>query len=172
MLKNLTKYFKPEEEKVEMTTETNAAAPAAVEMTAELTAQVAELQASFAQVSEALATKETALAEMAAKLEQAEAALATVAAEKEAVEAAAKQAVKDARMSKLVEAVGDVQASALMTATEGMEDAAFEKIVAALTVNIDKEANSEMFNETGVDAQPKAAEEEKPMDFKQFINKA
>lgn len=168
MLEKIQKYFK-QEEKVEMATETM---QVQVEMPAEMVAEITELKASFAQVSEVLATKEAALAEMATKLEQAEAALATIAAEKEVVEAAAKQAVKDARMSKLVEAVGDVQASALMTATEGMEDAAFEKIVTALTVNIDKEANSEMFNETGVDAQPKAAEEDKPVDFKQFIKKA
>lgn len=166
MLDNLKKYFK-QEEKVEMTTETNQA-----EMSVEMAAELTELKASFAQVSEALATMTTQFEDATAKLEAANAALAAVAAEKEAVEAAAKQAKMDARMSKLVEAVGDVQASALMTATEGMEDAAFEKIVTALSVNIDKEANSEMFNETGVDAQPKAAEEEKPVDFKQFIKKA
>lgn len=166
MLDNIKKYFKPEE-KVEMTTETNQA-----EMSVETLAELTELKASFAQVSEALATKEAAVAELAAKLEEATAALGLVAAEKEAVEAAAKQAKTDARMSKLVEAVGDVKASALMSATENMEDAAFDAVVGALTVNIEQEAKSELFTETGVDSQPKAEEQEKPVDFKQFIKKA
>lgn len=165
MLDNLKKYFKPEE-KVEMMTETNQA-----EMSVEMAAELTELKASFAQVSEALATMTTQFEDATAKLEAANAALSAVAAEKEAVEAAAKQAKMDARMSKLVDAVGDVKAASLFSATETMEDAAFDAVVAALTVNMAKEAESEMFNETGVDSQPKAEEAEKPVDFKQFIKK-
>lgn len=165
MLDNLKKYFK-QEEKVDMTTETNQA-----EMSV-ITAELSELKATFAQVSEALATAQAEKEGVVAQLEAANAALAAIAAEKEAVEAAVKQAKMDARMSKLVETVGDAKAAALMAATGEMEDAAFDAVVAALSVNMDKEANSEMFQETGVDAKAKPQEEEKPVDFKQFIKKA
>jgi aspartyl/asparaginyl-tRNA synthetase len=128
-----------QEEKVEMT-ETNQA-----EMSV-ITAELTELKATFAQVS-------ATLADTQAQLEAATTALASVAAEKEAVEAAAKQAKMDARMTKLVSAVGDERAVALMAATEQLDDAAFDAVATAVTVNMDKEAESEMFSEAGVDAQ-------------------
>lgn len=168
MLDKLKKYFKPEEENVEMTTETNQA-----ELSVELVAaELTELKASFAQVSETLATTQAALEAANAELAKATAALAEVEEAKAAAEAAAAQAKVDARMAKIVEAVGEAQAADLMEATKELNDDAFGKVVAAMSKNIEVEAKSELFTETGVDAEVKPQAEQKPVSFKNFIPKS
>lgn len=161
MLDKLKKYFNPEEETVEMTTETNQAELSADDVVAELT----ELKAQFAQVSETLATTKAAL-------EAAQAALAEVEQVKAAAEAAAAQAKADARMAKIVEAVGEAQAAALMEATKELNDTAFEAIVGAVTTKHEAEAKSEMFTETGVDAPAKQEGDKKPVSFKNYLPKS
>lgn len=161
MLDKLKKYFNPEEETVEMTTETNQAELSADDVVAELT----ELKAQFAEVSETLATTKAAL-------EAAQAALAEVEQVKAAAEAAAAQAKADARMAKIVEAVGEAQAAALMEATKELNDTAFDAIVGAVTTKQEVEAKSEMFTETGVDAPAKQDAEKKPVSFKNFTPKS
>lgn len=169
MLKNLQKFFKQEGVQVEMTTETVEATQGALPEVEAMAAELTEMKASFAQVSEALSAAQEEVATLKAALEQANAAVAAEAEQKAAAEAAALQAKMDARMAKIVETVGTVKAEGLMEATKELNDEAFDKIVGAMSANIDVEAKSEMFSETGVDAQPKAHEEKKPVHFKNFI---
>lgn len=166
MLDKLKKYFNPEEETVEMTTETNQADMSADGVVAELT----ELKANFAQVSETLATTKAALEAANAQLAQANAALAEVNEAKAAAEAAAAQAKADARMAKIVEAVGEgAQATNLMEATKELNDTAFDAIVGAVATKQEVEANSQMFTETGVDAPAKQEGDKKPVSFKNYL---
>lgn len=102
-----------------------------------------------AQVSE-LTTALEAAGELAtslqAKLDEAQGVI--VAAAEQA--AAAKLA---ARKEKIVAAVGEAKADALMAATQNMDDTQFSEIMGALGVAADKEAKSPLFNEVGVTTQ-------------------
>ncbi len=172
MLKNLQKFFNKEEVQVEMTTETQVEATQAVMPEVEaMAAELSELKASFAQVSETLAATQEQLATAQKSLEEANASLAAVNQAKADADATALQAKMDARLTKLQEAVGDVKADALMAATKEMNDEAFEAVAADLVANMDAEAQSAQFTETGVDAQP-TKEEKKPVSFKNFLKTA
>jgi septal ring factor EnvC (AmiA/AmiB activator) len=165
MLKQLQKYFNKEE--VEMTIEGTINAPA-LEVQAMAT-ELSELKASFAEQTALVASMSENLEATNKALEEATAKLAAVAEEKATVEAAALQAKMDARMAKIVETVGDVKATALMEATKELNDVAFDAVLGAMATNMEAEAKSELFTETGVDAQAKPQEEKKPVHFNKFI---
>lgn len=57
-----------------------------------------------------------------------------------------------ARKSKIVAAIGEAQADAVLEATKNMEDAQFETVVAAFAGRAAVEAKSVLFTEVGVDA--------------------
>lgn len=105
--------------------------------------QVNELTAQLASVSDLVAS-------LQAQLDEAKAAQAT-AAEQAAV------AKAEARKQKIVAAVGEDKAPGLIAATESMEDAQFDAVMAALGVAADAEAKSPLFNEIGVSAETTVA---------------
>jgi hypothetical protein len=82
---------------------------------------------------------------------------------------ASAEAVKAAKLEsrhKAISAVaGDVKADALMSAVGEMEDAAFDAIVSALSMNVEKEEAA--FEEVGVSAD--ADSDVKPTHFKQYL---
>lgn len=143
----------------------------AVEAADAMASELAELKANFAQVSETLAATQEQLVTATKALAEANAAVEAVAAAKAEAEAKALQEKMDARLTKLQGVVGDVKADALMAATKEMNDEAFNEVVAALQVNMDEEAQSSQFTETGVDAQSNQ-EEKKPVSFKNFLKTA
>jgi archaellum component FlaC len=163
MLDHLKKFFKPEEEKVEMTTETTVeASQGSMPEVEAMAAELSELKASFAQVTEALASTK-------AELEGAKAALAAVAEEKAQAEAAAK-AEKLAQRRAAVEAnIGTDKADAFMDATKELNDTAFAAICSAMAGTAKAEAESELFKEVGVETKAEATAEPKVTHFKQFI---
>lgn len=77
-------------------------------------------------------------------------------------EADAKQEKLDARLAALSKDVGDERASAVLAATEGLDDVQFEAIAQALKLSADNEAKTELFTEGGVegDVKPDAHAEE------------
>lgn len=136
------------------TAEIQAAIQAAVtEVKAEFDTYKQTADAAMAEAAEKLNTLQAELAEMAGKLTEAQAAL--VAADTAKLDAANLAAALklSARKEKLVASIGTERADALMQATEGMEDAAFEAVAAALGVGIEAESKSELFTEVGTDAQ-------------------
>jgi hypothetical protein len=105
-----------------------------------------------AAVIEATAQLETvaaALTEVTGLYEAAKAALAEVAAEKVAMEVAAAVAKAAARKEKVEAAIGTEKAAGLLLATEGLDDASFDAVVAALAGSVDAEAKSPLFQEVG-----------------------
>ena len=147
------------EENVEMTTNTEQLS--AVNNEAELTAIVASQAASLTELQASFAELNNKYTEAAAKLAEVEAAKASLVADA----ASAKLA---ARKEKLEMAVGDVKAAALLTTLEGLDDSAFSLVVSSMTVNLDAEAKSTLFVESGVTAE---AAEVKPTHFKDYIKK-
>jgi hypothetical protein len=109
-------------------------------------AEYQELSANFAALTEQFAAQASALAEAVAALE-------TFATEREASLAAAKAAKTLARTKTVEAKIGTAKAPALVTATESLDDTAFEAIVSALSVSLEVEGKSEMFREVGVDAE-------------------
>lgn len=103
-----------------------------------------EAEAHATGLSEALTATENKLTEVQAALEAA-------AADKAAAEAAAQAAKLEARKEKVLGIVGTERADALLKVTEGMDDTAFEAVVAALGVGAAAEAASPLFKEAGVD---------------------
>lgn len=101
------------------------------------------LSAALAQVNE-LTTQMSQFKEQAAK-----------------AEADAKQVKMDARLASLSKDVGDERASAVLAATEGLDDTQFEAIAQALKLSADNEATSPLFTEAGVqgEAVPEAHQE-------------
>lgn len=112
--------------------------------------QVALLKAEIETLGQALTATETALAEAQAALD---------AADEEAMKAAAEAAAAklEARKEKVIGIVGTERADALLKVTEGMDDAAFEAVVAALGVGVEAEAKAPLFKEVGVDAEADTA---------------
>lgn len=150
---------KPDQTEVKLTTE---------DVTAAVQAAVAELNGKFdeykqtadaamAEAAEKITGLQGELAAMAGKLTEAQAAL--DAADEEAVKAAQEAAALKltARKEKVVASLGTERAEALLKATEGMDDAAFEAVASALGVSAAVEAASPLFKEVGVDAQADAS---------------
>lgn len=152
MLKRLQKYFNPasaelQEEVPEMTTE-NAQADLATD-----NKMVAELTAQLASVTEAMTAMQTQLTQLAALNTQAQAALEAAEADKANLAAQAEAKRLEARTSAITAAVGTSQLEALLAATDGMEDAAFDTIVGAMAKSFENEAQGTMFQEKGVAAE-------------------
>jgi hypothetical protein len=133
------------------TTEVQAAIQAAVD---EVRAEFED----FKQTAETLhAHDEATIAELTKQLEDTNAALNALQAEKDAAVKEALAAKMEARKEKIVATLGTERADALLKATEGMDDAAFEAVASALGVSAEVESQSPLFKETGVDATVDAA---------------
>lgn len=115
---------------------------------ASLTSQLADAKSSLEKYAEMAAQAEADQAEMIAKA------------------AAAKN---EARMSQLSHAVGDVKAAALFGSFGNVDDASFAVLVESMQMNLDKEAKSEMFQETGVEGSE--ASSEVPTTGETFLSK-
>lgn len=131
------------------------------EVQAAIDAAVATVSAEFGEFK---TSAEAAMLEAAEKITSLEAALAEANAALEAANADKAQAVVDAaalkaaaRKEKVIAAVGTERAPALLTVTEGMEDAAFDAVLSALSTGAKAEAESPLFTEVGVDAQADTA---------------
>lgn len=128
------------EEKVEMTQATNEATGFAVEMAD----TVAALTATVTSLTEQLAAKVDEVAALTAQVE--------AAVEFKAAQAAAAAEAKAAtRLAALVGAVGTVAATGLMAATASMEDAAFDAVLAAVSLKTQAETAAPAFKEVGVE---------------------
>lgn len=103
------------------------------------------VQAYTTQVAELTTNLEAAAAQITELQSQLDAATAE---KREAAEAAAAAKVA-ARKEKIVAAIGEDKADALLTATAHMEDAQFDTVVAALTGAALAEAKSPLFKEVG-----------------------
>ena len=123
-------------------------------------AQLASLQEQFAakelEMADVVAKFDAVVAEKAATEE----ALATAIEHAQQLEAAAKDladkqlADKLAKRKELIVAtVGETKADATFEAVKALDDAAFDTVVSALALSVEKEAKSEMFTETGITAE-------------------
>lgn len=115
-------------------------------------------EAMVAAAEEQVATLTAQLAEANEKLGAAAAAIVDSEAAKQAAEASALAAKLAVRKEKVVAAIGTARADALLTVTEGMDDAAFDAVLAALGAKADAEAADPLFNEVGVEAQADPAQ--------------
>lgn len=113
-----------------------------------------DLQASVALLTAEKATVATLtaqLAEASMKLEAANTALAAVELAKQASAELAKVKQMAARKAVVVDTIGTAKADAFLSATESLDDAAFEAVHMALVGSTVKEAGSALFKESGVD---------------------
>ena len=120
-------------------------------------AELAQLQEQFGAVQAELAT---VVAKAAEDKTQLEAALSTAIEHAATLEAALKEQADKVLADKLatrkqmiVDVLGDTKADATFEATKELDDSAFGVVLNALKLSLDKEANSEMFQETGVSAE-------------------
>lgn len=135
---------------------------AVAEATSALQAEYSEFKATAEEVLAAtesqLSEATAALAEAATRITELEASLAVVAAEKQAAAESAEVARLALRQEKIVAAVGEGErADALRAATEGMEDAAFDAVLAAVGATFVAESKSALFTEVGVAAEADAS---------------
>lgn len=121
--------------------------------TTEMQTVIAGLEAQVELVRSEFATQLVAAAEslalMTSQFEAAQAELATLAAEKAAMEVAAGITKMNARKVLVEAAIGTEKAAGFLLATEGLDDAAFDNVVAALAGSVDAEAKSTLFQEVG-----------------------
>jgi hypothetical protein len=152
MLDKFKKLLKAESE--EMKKGTEEAADVALQVGSEsLEAIKTEFESFKAAANGLLKQAEAERDELKTKLQAATEALAKVAEEKAQMVASAKAKASAERKAKIEAAIGkNEKADALFSATEQMEDAAFEAIVTALQTSVEVEANSEMFTEQGASA--------------------
>lgn len=129
-----------------------------VQMTNQVNDANAEL---LTQATTALAEANTKLADALAQVEQMKQMLKDSQDAQLAAQEQAKKVKMDARKQKIADAVGTAKADALLAATEGLEDAAFEAVVNAMAVNLDAEAKTEAFQEVGKVAKSDTEEIEK-----------
>lgn len=120
-------------------------------------AELEQLKAEFAtQLEGAKAEAADALAQAVAQAEQLIAAkdetIAKLVAEKEQMIADDLATKMAARKEKIVASIGTEKADALMKATEGLDDTAFEAVVSAMAGSVEAEASTALFREVGVDA--------------------
>lgn len=131
------------------------------EIQASIDAAVAEAKAEFESYKETaeglVAAAEAQVASLTAQLTEAQVALAAAAAEKQALVEDAETKRLNARKEKIVAAIGEAKAPALMAATESLDDAAFDAVVSALVGGVAAEANSPLFKEVGVAAEADAS---------------
>lgn len=160
MLDHLKKYFASKEatpvaeatqplEEVSMTT--NLEQLNTANETAELVAQLASSASAFTEL-------QNQFAELSTKYTESQAALAQLSEVKEAMVAQAAADKLAKRKESLEHAVGTAKATQLLASLELLDDTAFESVVSAMTVNLDKEASSVAFKEAGVVAEADKAE--------------
>lgn len=125
------------------------------------------VKAELAQLQEQFAAKELEMADVVAKFDAVvaekaatEEALATAIEHAQQLEASLKEQADKVLADKLatrkqmiVDVLGDTKADATFEATKELDDSAFSVVLNALKLSLDKEANSEMFQETGVSAE-------------------
>ena len=133
---------------------------------------LAELNTRFSDSVASLTAAQATIAELSAKFESVQAQLTAANAEKQAIADKAKSAKSAARKEKIVASVGEAKSVALMAATEGLEDAQFEAVVAALSTNLEAESNTAAFKEIGIEADVDTAVEQKPAHFNKYIKEA
>jgi len=164
MLDKLKKFFNQEEEKVDMTTETVDASAGDKPAIEAVMAELSEMKASFALVSEELTAAK-------AELEKAQAEKVAAAEEKAKAEADALATKLAARRKAVETTMGTEKAGAFMVATEHMDDATFESLCNVFTTNATAEAESEMFQEVGVETKADANVEPKVEHFNKYLPK-
>lgn len=110
----------------------------------------------FAELANKLSSTETSLAALQEQFSQLTNELATAKAALDAANEAKASLEKDiedkrnqARMDKIVAAVGTDKADKLFAATQALQDAQFEEIVGAMSGNLKSEADTPMFQEVG-----------------------
>lgn len=111
---------------------------------------VAELAALKTDFEAAQATVES----FKAQLEAAQAALAAVEADKAEMAAKAQEKLQADRFSKLQAIVGDEKAEAVMAKLANADDVTFDTVMDAMAASYAAEADSTLFVEAGLDAQP------------------
>lgn len=131
---------------------------------ADLSAQLAELTTQFENVqsnlenavitiTELTSEKENLLAQLA-QLEEANKELSE---KTKAIEEKALEEKLAARKAKLSSVVGSDKADATFEAIKGLEDATFDAVLAAMAASFEKEATTELFQETGLSGEPAPA---------------
>lgn len=138
MIKNFKRFFTTKEKEPVMAQEETQAPVLAVDNTAELATALASL-----------ASQAEAIAELTSKYESAQAALAEIEAAKSALIAEQIAAKLAARKEKVETVIGTAKAPALLSATESLDDAAFEAVVSAIQGSVEQESKSELFREVG-----------------------
>jgi len=132
------------------------ASDATAAVQAELAAFKATAEAETTELSTALTTALSAVAEADSKVAELSTQLAALTAQLSEFKEQAATAKLAARKEKLVAAVGTKRADALMESTQGVDDAAFETVVSALSLSASLEEKTKMFTEQGADAQADA----------------
>lgn len=126
-----------------------------------------DVKAQLTVIQEQLTTKDAELATIVAKVVTLEAekaaleqALSTAIEHAQALEASTKEFADKQLADKLavrkqliVDIVGEAKADATFEAVKELEDGAFDTVVNALSLSIEKEAKSDMFTEKGVSAE-------------------
>lgn len=133
------------------------------ESATQLAEQLNASQVSLTAQVEAFAALNKQYEELTASYTELQAQLKEVETFKEKLVADAAKAKMDARQSKIVASVGTEKAPALLAATQGLDDAAFEAIVGAIGTSMETEASSPLFTETGVEAEAEAVAEVDPV---------
>lgn len=124
-----------------------------VALQAEFDAFKADAEAQHTELASALETAVNAVKEADTRVAEMQAELASFQATAEAAAAKAEEARLSARKQKIEAAVGSEKADALMVATNGLDDTAFNAVLSAMTLATDKEAKSTMFTEQGAAAE-------------------
>lgn len=120
---------------------------------ADAQAQHTELSSALETALEAVKDADAQVAQANARVAELQAALNAVADEQAKALEAAQAATLTARKEKIEATVGSEKVDALMTATTGLDDAAFDAVLSAMTLATDKEAKSKMFTEQGAAAE-------------------
>lgn len=159
MLKELRKEFNKvfgsnNVKEAEMVEEQGQPELAAVEQTADLAAQASALM----ELKEQHESLSANFKELSTKYAEAQTALAQLSEVKEAMVAQAAATELARRKESLEHAVGTVKAASLLATLEVLDNAKFDSVVSAMTVNLDAEASSTAFKETGVVAEADKAE--------------
>ena len=113
-------------------------------------AQLEALASSLSAAEASMASQAVVLAELTSKFDSVVAELSSVKEAKAQLEATMKAAKFATRKEKIEMVVGTSKADALFAATEALEDAQFEAVIGAMTVNLEAEAKTPAFQEQGV----------------------
>jgi len=152
--KEFNKVFNVSEKEVDMKKEEALAQLSAAEMVVQLSAA----QESLALQTAAFSELNSKFTEMSTKFAEAQEALLAVEAAKQELVAVAAAKQLAHRKESLEMAVGTEKATTLLSTLSVLDDASFDSVVSSMSSNLDKEATSQMFQETGVTAEAKAPE--------------